>query len=155
MSSDMSDKQKELVKRLEKIRQEKRATEEPDTPSRVEKAAQKKRNQQQGKRQKTTKGSRNKKRQRNRPSKQHERQVKEDMTKSAGGAYDFKRAERETARKKAETAAYKRKQASFQKKKGSSKNTGTLLNQLSDGDNLADAMILSEILSKPVALRKR
>lgn len=51
-----------------------------------------------------------------------------------------------------ERAAKSRKKARSKKK---AKKSNHLIKQLSDGHKLADAIILSEVLSKPVALKKR
>ena len=62
-------------------------------------------------------------------------------------AYEIER------RKRQEAIAKKRSKRT--KKTKSPKSSKTLIQQLSDGQSVADAIVLSEVLSKPIALRKR
>ncbi|SHE93469.1 hypothetical protein SAMN02745249_01465 [Atopostipes suicloacalis DSM 15692] len=138
---NLNPKQEKLVKRLEEIRRKRNMQEtQKATPDRTKE----KRSLEQ---QDSQKRNRNKQQ---RPT----RKTKQSSTPSAQKRKQLTQSKkREPSRKSTSyPGQYATTKQSTQSKQ-QSKNR--LIEKLSDGDQLADAIILSEILSKPVALRNR
>lgn len=141
-NSQLTPKQEELKKRLEQIRSQRNAE-----------TAQKQNAQKQNTQRTRTTARRNENAPRNAPQQQQQKRttvsapaplVRSDAEDEANQE-DFYRERMRKARNK--------KQVVIQKPKRKKKNS--LVKQLTDSDSLADAIILSEIVSKPIALRKR
>ena len=181
---NLNPKQQELVERLERIRQRRAASEQGEipnregqsverpTPTRSEQAPSRRRRNEQapsrtGRNQESRPMERKTTQSRNRrvvPNRRNEKPVsergrrspinentrtrKEQHQKFSSEDYAALRAEIKAGSRQEQVrkTAAKRKKAQRQ---------NHLIKQLSDGDKLADAIILSEILSKPVALRKK
>ena len=143
-NSNLNPKQKDLVKRLEEIRQNRKMQE---TQEKVQKKAPSKRSLEQQ--------DRSKKRNRN----QQQRPAKKAQQAPTAGRQKKKQSTQSQKQRSArKQTSYPRKYSSVKQppqSKQTRKNKDRLIEQLSDSDKLADAIILSEILSKPVALRKR
>lgn len=145
--SDLNEKQKELVNRLERIRQDRLAKEQSsNNPSdfgtkpiqttkrrnenKQQPVTQSKRNQQQSKPTSTAKEYM--------PVDDYTRPVTSEMSQTS---FPTKTPNHRTSTVKSTTSH--------------SQKNAAVTEQLSDGKKLADAIVLSEILSKPVALRNR
>lgn len=147
-STETSQKQAELKKRLQEIRQQRLEIEQAEragvdmrqSETRIPKSNLNKnkrnRNQQQT-------------RQRSNSQEQHSRSepISLESTDDSYSSRKYRQARSESANKN------KRIQETAQKMSKKKKNP--LISQLSNSENLAQAFILSEVLSKPVALRKR
>lgn len=140
-SKNLTQKQQELVKRLENIRKNKKSVESQDTGDST---------------------ARNRNAQQNRPVATNSRQtVNQERTRTASQKKFARPAMEAPAKTKAKPiAAYKPRytrttKSKQQPKRESNKKNENYINQLSNGKRLSQAIILSEILDKPVALRKR
>lgn len=180
---NLNPKQQELVERLERIRQRRAATGQGESPKREEQSVERPvptrseqapshrrrneqapsrtgRNQESRPMERKTTQSRNRRvvpnrrnekpvseRGRRSPINENTRTLKEQRQRFSSKDYAGLRAEIKASSRQEQM------QKKATKRKKSSHNN--LIKQLSDGDKLADAIILSEILSKPVALRKK
>lgn len=158
---NLNRKQEELVKRLEEIRR-KRNVQDTDTQandslegrSLEQQSEPRNRNKQKRtttkpKRRSSTKSRRNEPQKRNKQTEYTEQIPRQTEgvsleSTSVGNRYSSRPNRNQLSNKRANA------QNKFKKQNGSN-----LIEQLSDGNKLADAIILSEILSKPVALKKR
>lgn len=137
-SKNLTPKQRELVKRLEEIRSSKGSNQPQNTQG------SKKRNRNMQKKKPVTTGS---------------RQTVSSKRARTASKEKFARPVREAPAKNKPSSAYKPRYArptqKDQPKKEKAKESGNYINQLSNGQKLSRAIILSEILDKPLALRKR
>lgn len=135
-NSPLTPKQEELKKRLEQIRRQR--NEEARAEQNAEKPVPKKME---------TQSRRNEKM----PQQQRQKQkpVPTPLTRSETDT-ELKQQE---IRKELRESTHKSKQVVTQVQK--LKNKNSLVKQLSSGDRLVDTIILSEVLSKPIALRKK
>lgn len=158
---NLNRKQEELVKRLEEIRR-KRNVQDTDTQANdslegrsIEQQSEprnrnkQKRTTTKPKRRSSTKSRRNEPQKRNKQTEYTEQIPRQTEgvsleSTSVGNRYSPRPSRNQLSNKRA-NAQYKSKK----------QNGSNLIEQLSDGNKLADAIILSEILSKPVALKKR
>lgn len=129
-SKKLSPKQKELVKRLEEIRRNKNNTKE-DSKETTKKGQPRNKNMQQ---------ERNKSKQK---KKSFARPTEERTQRKETPSYASNRRMKTNEPKKNQTVT---------KRKEKSKD---LINQLSKGNSLSQAIVLSEILGKPVSLRRK
>lgn len=128
-------KQQELVKRLEEIRKQRTAAETPTRSNKQNSSQAKTRKRKQ-------KAQKPKSNQRRRNEQQAQKQTKEHSS------YPQKAKQRQTAKTKRHRA-----KTTGSHQQSTKKNS--LIKQLSDRQSITDAMILSEVLSKPIALRDR
>lgn len=134
-NQELNPRQRELVERLEEIRQKRMATDPVN--KRAEDVGEQRRQEPQ------TRRNRNRNRRRTIREAENRTQKREVLQEKARQAAATKIERRPTQTQRKSTPKH-------------SKNSGkNIIETLSDGDKLADAMILSEILSVPVALRKR
>lgn len=148
-NSQLTPQQQELKKRLEEIRRNREAASHTDGEADTEVL-------------RRSKGpKRNTRPQRNRRNKEAQRKRRQpaQTTRSAKPVESKKTAQqvqRVETRQSAifdEEISEKTSKRVTQKRKTKKKNS--LINQLSDADELTNAIILNEVLSKPIALRKR
>lgn len=136
----LTPKQEELVKRLEQIRQSKNKKSQPTKQEPVVS---------QNKQRKGRNADVQQRGQKDRPK---ERPKESIFSQGNKNEQTIKRPRRDfTALRKKKEAAEKEKRRARQKKK---KNSSKLTNQLAKGQSLAQAIALSEILDKPVSLRR-
>lgn len=160
---NLNRKQEELVKRLEEIRR-KRNVQDTDTQANdslegrsIEQQSEprnrnqnkQKRTTTKPKRRSSTKSRRNEPQKRNKQTEYTEQIPRQTEgvsleSTSVGNRYSSQPSRNQLSNKRANAPNKSKKQ-----------NGSNLIEQLSDGNKLADAIILSEILSKPVALKKR
>lgn len=135
----LTPKQEELVKRLEQIRQSKKQNSQTKEPEAVPNQT------------KQRKGHNADVQQRGQKNSPKER-PKESIFSQEKKTQTIKRPRRDyTALRKKKEAAEKEKRRARQKRK---KNSSKLTDQLAKGQSLAQAIALSEILDKPVSLRR-
>lgn len=157
---NLNPKQQELVDRLERIRQRRSASEneadlvnedrqvQQPSPKRSNRNKQthtsaRPRNRNEAPKKRNQAAPRNRESQRKQRSHESIESVRQ-YSKSGLATYTAPRTTTRSTNKKQST-----------RKKQQKVGENNLIKQLSDGNKLADAMILSEILSKPVALRKK
>lgn len=151
----LTPKQKELIKRLEKIRQEEKQakkTEKKDTVilGRMESAPQE-----------NTKRRRNEDAQnrQRRKEKAQQKQAQQDRDQPIANKYARPQTKKVEKKKDLQyTPVQRRTQApatAKRKRKPAKKEKSKLIDQLTNGDSMAQAFVLSELLQKPVALRPR
>lgn len=150
---NLNPKQEELVKRLEEIRR--RRNLQGNKQESLESTVDKRSLEQQGERR-----NRNKNKQKRSSAKPKRNQPTRSSTKKNQQSKQTRQSEYKgqtsyPERTNQYSSKERIKQMSSSQQKQRNKNGSSLIEQLSDGDKLADAIILSEILSKPVALRKR
>lgn len=138
-NSSLTPQQEELKKRLEKIRNERNAK-AGTSPGQNTQSQQPKRVE--------TRPRRNEK-----APQQQRRQERTSSTPAASSLSQSKMEAQEKRDRELLKRTQQKKQVVSQKPKTKKKNS--LIKQLTDSDLLADAIILSEVLSKPIALRKR
>ena len=141
-NAPLTPKQEELKKRLEKIRSQRNAE------SGAGRNAQK-----QDSKRVDTKSRRNEKTPRNAPQQQRQKEKTVSAPKPLIQSESETELKQEKIQRESMRKVRNQKQVVSQKPKIKKKNS--LIKQLSDSDSLRDAIILSEVLSKPVALRKR
>ena len=141
-NSELTPKQEELKKRLEQIRTQRNA----------ETAAGRNAQKQEPKRAKAQ-SRKSEHRPRNAPQQQHPQKKAVNAPAPLVQSKTEVESKREEIYREKMRKARSKKQVVSQRPKIKKKNS--LVKQLSDSDSLADAIILSEVLSKPIALRKK